>query len=106
VISWFYYWRAGWNIVERKLAFPDQPLPDPKQLRKDFDTCVAEGDPECTYLEGDNVAKYTDHRSQVASFCGHERICAVFNGEEALQKAKENVERHYFVVGVMEEMNK
>ena len=40
MISFFYYRRAGWNIVERKLAFPDEPLPDPAFLRKDFETCV------------------------------------------------------------------
>lgn len=43
VISFFYYRRAAWNIVERKLAFPDDPLPDPDFLRKDFDTCVLSG---------------------------------------------------------------
>ena len=43
VISNFYYRRAGWNIVERKLAFPDEPLPDPAFLRRDFETCVLEG---------------------------------------------------------------
>ena len=42
VISFFYYRRAGWNIVERKLAFPDEPLPDPAFLRKDFENCVLE----------------------------------------------------------------
>ena len=29
-----------------------------------------------------------------------------FNTEKALNKAKENVEKHYAVVGVLEEMNK
>lgn len=43
VVSWFYYWRSAWNIVERKLQYPDEPLPDPKNLRMDFDTCVLEG---------------------------------------------------------------
>ena len=42
VISNFYYRRAGWNIVERKLAFPNEPLPDPEFLRRDFETCVLE----------------------------------------------------------------
>ena len=47
VISWFYYWRAAWNVVERKLAFPNEPLPDPAMLRKDFDTCVISGKIKC-----------------------------------------------------------
>ena len=46
IVSWFYYWRAAWNVVERKLAFPEQPLPDPKMLRMDFDTCVRTGNLE------------------------------------------------------------
>jgi hypothetical protein len=33
---------TAWNIVERKLQYPDEPLPDPQYLRKDFDTCVLE----------------------------------------------------------------
>jgi dermatan/chondrotin sulfate uronyl 2-O-sulfotransferase UST len=106
VISWFYYWRAGWNIVERIQAFPREPLPDPKRLRMDFDTCVAQGDRECTFLEGDGVHKYEDHRSQMSSFCGQERVCLSFNSEECLRQAKENVERYYSVVGVVEDMNK
>lgn len=34
VISWYYYVRAPWYYVERKIAFPDLPLPDPKWLKK------------------------------------------------------------------------
>ncbi|XP_030756677.1 heparan sulfate 2-O-sulfotransferase pipe-like [Sitophilus oryzae] len=34
VISWYYYVRAPWYYVERKIAFPDIPLPDPKWLKK------------------------------------------------------------------------
>ncbi len=48
MISWFYYWRAAWNVVERKLAYPDEPLPDPEDLKKDFDTCVLSGEPSRT----------------------------------------------------------
>ena len=40
------------------------------------------------------------------AFCGHDAFCAEFNGERALAAAKENVERHYAVVGVVEEVNK
>lgn len=34
VISWFYYIRAPWYIIERKQAFPELPLPHPKWLKK------------------------------------------------------------------------
>ena len=40
IVSWFYYWRAAWNIVSRHKAFPDEPLPSMEFLQKDFDTCV------------------------------------------------------------------
>ena len=67
VISNFYYRRAGWNIVEKKLAFPDEPLPDPEFLRRDFESCVLEGDPERTYIEDNTeTEKETgDHRRQM-----------------------------------------
>lgn len=44
VISWYYYVRAPWYYVERKIAFPDIPLPDPKWLKKVNDdyNCSAE----------------------------------------------------------------
>ena len=106
IVSWFYYWRAAWNIVERKKAYPDEPLPDPEFLRKDFDTCVLTDDPECVFEPGSNVMLYKDHRSQIMQFCGHEPFCVEFNGERALAKAKENVEKFYPVVGVLEDMNK
>ena len=32
--------------------------------------------------------------------------CSEFEGEKALQRAKKNVEKHYAVVAVLEEMNK
>ena len=38
-------------------------------------------------------------------FCGHDPICRKFNNPEALQKAKANVEKHYPVVGITENIN-
>ena len=64
------------------------------------------GNVECRYSEGENVMRFPDHRSQMMAFCGHDAFCAEFNGERALAAAKENVERHYAVVGVIEEVNK
>eukprot|EP00095_Tigriopus_kingsejongensis_P009155 maker-scaffold798_size95657-snap-gene-0.19 protein:Tk09155 transcript:maker-scaffold798_size95657-snap-gene-0.19-mRNA-1 annotation:"GK19630" len=105
VISYFYYRRAAWNIVERKMAYPNDPLPNPDFLRKDFDTCVLEGDSECVYQSGSNILEHDDHRSQVMAFCGHDWFCTEFNSREALNRAKENVEKFYSVVGVLERMN-
>ena len=33
------------------------------------------------------------------AFCGHEDWCSEFNSKRVLQRAKENVEKHYPVVG-------
>ena len=44
IVSWFYYWRAAWNVVARIKTFPREPLPDVEFLRKDFDTCVLTGE--------------------------------------------------------------
>jgi len=105
VISWFYYWRSSWNIVSRIMELPEEPLPDLDTLKKDFDSCVLEGDPECTFIEGTDSLGFGDHRSQMMAFCGHDIRCANFNEEWVLQKAKENVEKHYPVVGVLENLN-
>lgn len=75
VISWFYYVRAPWYYVERKRAFPDLPLPDPQWLKKDFETCVLTGDPECVYTQGAQREGIGDHRRQTLFFCGHEPDC-------------------------------
>ncbi|KAF5288273.1 hypothetical protein FQA39_LY04041 [Lamprigera yunnana] len=106
VISWYYYVRAPWYYVERKLAFPDIPLPDPKWLKKDFETCVVSGDRECKYLKGETREGIGDHRRQSMFFCGHHEECTPFNTEGALERAKRAVDQHYAVVGVLEDLNK
>ncbi|GJQ76976.1 hypothetical protein Trydic_g15172 [Trypoxylus dichotomus] len=105
VISWYYYVRAPWYYVERKIAFPDIPLPDPKWLKKDFEHCVLSGDRECRYMKGAKKEGIGDHRRQSMFFCGHHEDCTPFNTEGALQRAKRAVEQHYAVVGVLEDLN-
>jgi len=105
VISWYYYVRAPWYYVERKQAFPDLPLPDPRWLRKDFETCVLRGDRECTYNEGETHEGIGDHRRQSLFFCGHSHACTPFNTVGALERAKHAVESQYAVVGVLEDLN-
>ncbi|KAF2355549.1 Sulfotransferase [Trinorchestia longiramus] len=102
VISWYYYVRAPWYFVERKQAFPELPLPSSQWLRKDYETCVMSGDRECQYMEGD---ERPDFAQLSEFFCGQDSECTGFNTKYAIQKAKENVEKHYAVVGILEEMN-
>ncbi|XP_035724495.1 heparan sulfate 2-O-sulfotransferase pipe-like isoform X1 [Vespa mandarinia] len=105
VISWYYYVRAPWYYVERKQIFPDLPLPDPNWLKKDFETCVLKGDRECRYLKGEIHEGIGDHRRQTLFFCGHSEKCTPFNTVGALERAKLAVEKHYAVVGVLEDVN-
>jgi len=104
VISWFYYIRAPWYIIERKQAFPELPLPHPKWLKKDFESCVLDGDRECQFIPGEYHDGVGDHRRQAMFFCGHDERCVEFNGEYAMNKAKSNVEQYYSVVGILEEL--
>ncbi|XP_017761724.1 PREDICTED: heparan sulfate 2-O-sulfotransferase pipe-like [Eufriesea mexicana] len=105
VISWYYYVRAPWYYVERKQIFPDLPLPDPNWLKKDFESCVLKADRECRYLEGEIHEGIGDHRRQTLFFCGHSEKCTPFNTVGALERAKMAVEKHYAVVGVLEDVN-
>lgn len=102
VISWYYYVRAPWYFVERKQAFPELPLPSAMWLRKDYETCVLTKDRECQYREGD---ERPDFAQLTEFFCGQEKKCTGFNTDYALQKAKENVEKNYAVVGLLEDFN-
>ena len=62
-------------------------------------------DPECRYYQDSDNKESADHRGQMMQFCGHDPICRKFNNPEALQKAKANVEKHYSVVGITENIN-
>lgn len=105
-MSWFYYVRAAWYILDRKQAFPKSPLPSSYWVRKTFDKCVADPrDMECKYPQ-DSFGGFEDHRRQSIFFCGHHPDCVPFNSQRANQLAKRVVEEHYAVVGVLEEMNK
>ena len=46
------------------------------------------------------------HKSQIAFFCGMHPDCDEFESEKALQRAKSNVEKHFAVVAVLEEIQK
>ena len=42
--------------------------------------------------------------SQVAFFCGDSEECRTLGSEAALKTAKENIEKHYIMVGVLEHL--
>ncbi|KAG8180166.1 hypothetical protein JTE90_020464 [Oedothorax gibbosus] len=69
-------------------------------LNKKFEHCVLTPDPECTFMDGHNYSEV-----QLPYFCGQEPECQLLNDAGALQKAKQNIERYYAVVGTLEHMN-
>ncbi|CAG0917928.1 unnamed protein product [Notodromas monacha] len=64
-----------------------------------FEACVAQGMPECRFLDGES------YDLTIPYFCGHHDDCLKLNNQWAFQQAKENVEKHFTVVGVLEELN-
>ncbi|XP_037718596.1 heparan sulfate 2-O-sulfotransferase pipe-like isoform X3 [Drosophila subpulchrella] len=106
LVSWFYYARAPWYLAERVEVFGDAvKMPSIEWLKKDFNNCIEEQDPECVYeqMELGNVG---DHRRQSLYLCGQvQEVCMPFNSHEAMQRAKKNVEEHYAVVGTWEDTN-
>lgn len=73
VISWFYYARAPWVQAQRQRNFPSVPGPKVQWLKKDFESCVRNGDKECNYIENSDLEHVSDHRRQTLFFCGHSR---------------------------------
>jgi len=67
---------------------------------------VSNHDPECRYIPGLKHDGFGDHRRQTMFFCGHRDDCTGFNTEIAMRRAMHNVESHYAVVGVLEDLNK
>ena len=56
-------------------------------------------------IGGDNdVTHERLYYSQVQFFCGNDDDCRVFASQKASQRAKENIEKYYTVVGILEEI--
>ena len=78
VVSYFYYKRAAWNVVARKITYPDEPLPAIDYLMLDFDSCVITHNEECNFEQDSDSEGVIGHKSQVAQFCGHDPVCIAF----------------------------
>merc|ERR1712032_1121270 len=79
------------------------PWPDSGYLRRDFESCVLEGDQECSWMEGQTFQdEEVGHKRQMAQFCGQESWCSAINSQRVMMSAMANVEEHYVVVGVAE----
>jgi len=91
ILSWFYYSRSKsrWKGKKRK--------PPKSWFNKTLDQCVESNDPECQIGS-------CFQEMQLTYFCGFHPICRDPDNREALQIAKYNIENHYAVVGVLEEL--
>ena len=103
VISYFYYRRAPWKLKLEQNLFHDFTMPSEDFMNKDLTTCILdESDPECRFVDGEPIGLYGNHA--IMQFCGHDPYCTLFNNEQALAKAKNNVEQFFPVVGLVENM--
>ncbi|XP_065669476.1 heparin sulfate O-sulfotransferase [Hydra vulgaris] len=82
------------------IRYGDTYLPNKKRLRHgdetSFDDCVKLNSSECS------EAKLW---MQIPYFCGSDAFCWEPGSEKALLHAKINLEKHYFLVGLMEKMD-
>ena len=128
VISWYYYRRQNWYMLESTDALKEgSPFEFPALLKMTFEDCVHQRLPECTFDIGSSIhygPNGGNHISQVritmaflrskgcmrlspfqiSFFCGMHKVCDDFGSPEALEMAKSNVDRYYAVVGVVEKM--
>ena len=71
--------------MDRLNNFPEEPLPDPNNLRQDFASCVLQGSPECLFVSGQGMGdSQAGHRRQMSQFCGQEGWCGDFNSERVM----------------------
>merc|ERR1719189_1426253 len=105
VHSYFYYRRSPSTLEYMHKTNPSANLPRSSEdfLVKNFHSCVNDRNPECVYIEG---MRRFDMAQLTEFFCGQKLYCSGFNTDVALRKAKYNVEKHYAVVGVLEDFNR
>merc|ERR1712223_1451596 len=100
--------RGPGNMTKEELEIMSQPL----------EQCVVERRLECVYYGYTVHTNKTDQLEFRRSwsptylypsdvllyFCGHDPECTELGNPAAVQKAKENVDRHFEVVGVLEHL--
>ncbi|XP_076367957.1 uronyl 2-sulfotransferase-like isoform X2 [Tachypleus tridentatus] len=94
IISSYFYRRVA---AKRRT---NREKPSQYWMNKNFEQCVLTSDPECTYIDGQIYSVLL-----LPYFCGQDQKCLIHNHPWALEQAKQNIEKFYPVVGVLEEMN-
>eukprot|EP00096_Caligus_rogercresseyi_P011298 TRINITY_DN4404_c0_g1_i1.p1 TRINITY_DN4404_c0_g1~~TRINITY_DN4404_c0_g1_i1.p1 ORF type:complete len:333 (+),score=63.69 TRINITY_DN4404_c0_g1_i1:29-1027(+) len=114
IISWYYYIRnPSYQFVANDEPIEFDALKSGGKaigsLKRSFEDCVRKGIPECTYVKGQYVLgghNGGSHHSQISFFCGMHPDCHIFESIKAYDRAVENVEKYFAVVGVSEEFKK
>ncbi|OQV24958.1 putative Heparan sulfate 2-O-sulfotransferase pipe [Hypsibius exemplaris] len=71
-----------------------------KWYDEDLENCVRTGkDYDCRLIDGTFI------KNMIAFFCGHDIECSKHNSPNALSRAKQNVEKHFAVVGILEDLD-
>ncbi|KAJ8020761.1 Heparan sulfate 2-O-sulfotransferase 1 [Holothuria leucospilota] len=93
LVSWYYYLRNrdGTNLTRSEMQWRSKLKDLPNET---FDQCVQNSGNDC-------MAKFLSI-STTSFFCGYDSKCSA-DGNFALARAKENVVRHFDVVGIMED---
>ncbi|TRY79746.1 hypothetical protein TCAL_01963, partial [Tigriopus californicus] len=108
VISWYYYVRAPWYQIEHD-KFNQTSLRmslSIRELKTSLEDCLKMNRRGCIFEKGmllHSGAHAMSHVSQMSFFCGHDRICNQWEQPELHRRAKENVEKYFAVVGVLED---
>ncbi len=95
--SWYYYQRT----YEKQLDSVGNLKNDltSKEIKESFEECVLLQKQGCLFEPGMINNNYA---SQLSFFCGHDPKCQVFESRFAFARAKENLVKHFAVVGVTE----
>lgn len=78
IISYFYYRRSKYFVKNAQLRQDTTKIWNTIDFLLDFDSCVIENHPECTFFQGINPnydgSPSGGHKNMMAQFCGHEEV--------------------------------
>lgn len=75
VISWYYYVRSSYRNAVFFQKFPQREVKPAEWYKKNFNDCVRNGDPECSFVQMQVKDPNLDFRRQSLFYCGHNPDC-------------------------------